>query len=165
MEYTFKQVLPKIAAYCSYQDRCRQEIQNRLQKWEYSYEDWPEVFAWLKDNKFWDEERYAASFVRGKFRGNKWGKRKIMMALYQKGVPQEIGNKALSEIKEEEYQEVALKLASKKIEHLREKGEEAHIVKGKTLQYLAGKGFESQTCYNAVDDAIYRLDNDVEEEF
>lgn len=160
MEYTFKQILPKIAAYCSYQDRCQQEIINRLKKWEYPEEDTPEVLAWLKDNKFWDEERYAASFVRGKFRANKWGKRKIMMALYQKGVASALGKEALKEINDEEYYEVALKIAIQKVERLVDKEEENHIIKGKALQFLAGKGFETEICYNAVDDAIYRVKNE-----
>ncbi|WP_281613738.1 regulatory protein RecX [Flammeovirga sp. SubArs3] len=159
MEFTFKQILPKIAAYCSYQDRCKQEITNRLLKWEYPEEDIEEVLAWLKDNKFWDESRYAASFVRGKFRGNKWGKRKISMALYQKGVEQSIGKEALNtEIKDEEYYEMALEIARKKVNQLIGKSDEKHIIKGKALQYLAGKGFESEVCFNAVEDVLYELE-------
>lgn len=159
MEYTYQQILPKIAAYCSYQDRCQLEIINRLKKWEYSEEDIPEVLAWLKDNKFWDEERYASSFVRGKFRSNKWGRRKIKMALQQKGVSSSIVNKALKEINPEEYQEIAFKIALKKVEKLFEKENDEYIVKGKTLQHLAGKGFETEVCYNAVEDAIYQIKN------
>ncbi|NME68526.1 regulatory protein RecX [Flammeovirga aprica] len=164
MDYTYQQILPKIAAYCSYQDRCQQEIVNRLIKWEYDEEDIPEVLAWLKENKFWDEERYAASFVRGKFRSNKWGRRKIQMALHQKGVSPSLGKEALKEINEEEYYEVALKIALRKVEKLMDKGEQNHLVKGKALQHLAGKGFETEVCYNAVEDALFEVKNKEEEE-
>ncbi|OHX66222.1 regulatory protein RecX [Flammeovirga pacifica] len=158
MDRIVKQLLPKISGYCSYQDRCRQDIIKRLEKWECPEEHWETILEWLRDNKFWNEERFAASFVRGKFRGNKWGKRKISMALYQKGIDQEMGKKAMeTEIPEQEYYDMALKLALKKLEQLLSKEDQKHILKGKTLQYLAGKGFEPEICYNAAEDAIYEL--------
>ena len=61
------------------------------------------LWSQLISEDFLNEERFARSYVRGKFRMNKWGKFKIRMHLQQKRVSEYCINKGMEEIEDEEY--------------------------------------------------------------
>ncbi len=99
-------VMERMRKFCVYQDRCHSEVRTKLIKMKVYGDDLEEVMSQLISEEFLDEERYARSYVRGKFRMNKWGRFKIRMNLKQKQVSDYCIRKGMEEIDEDEYNAV-----------------------------------------------------------
>jgi len=96
--------MQKMARYAAYQDRSRKELVQKLNQIGCPPENQEELLGALKDQGFWDEERFARTYVRGKFRQKGWGKMKIKQGLWAKGIDGELAELALSEeIAPQEY--------------------------------------------------------------
>ena len=131
----------KAESYCAYQERAQQEVRNKLYDWGLHHDDVEEVISDLISNNFLNEERFAMSYVSGKFNIKKWGKIKIKQGLKLKKVPDKMIAKALNSIDYDEYLKVILATAEKKIPFIAEK--DPYKRKYKLVSYLMGKGFES----------------------
>jgi regulatory protein len=71
------------------------------------------VIATLISEGYLNEERFARSFTRGKFRINHWGKAKIEAELRGRGVSKQNIQKSFEEISDEEYEETLRKIIRK----------------------------------------------------
>lgn len=138
---TKEQALQKLKHYCAYQERCHQEVKEKLYALGVWKKDHDEIMAALIEERYLDEERFAIAFAGGKFRVKRWGKAKIKYELKQKQVSEYSIKKALQQIGQEDYLEVLNKLAKDKYATL--KKEQWIIRRKKTMDYLLGKGFES----------------------
>jgi regulatory protein len=102
------------------------------------------VIATLISEGYLNEERFARSFARGKFRINHWGKAKIEAELRGRGVSKQNIQKSFEEISDEEYEETLRKIirktAGSKIPNDR-KGRQSLIRK------LMQKGFEASLVF------------------
>ena len=138
----------KAMKYCAYQERTQQEVRDKL----YSYGLYPdaveEVLTDLISEDFVNEERYAQSFARGKFRQNRWGRIKIRRELQQKKLSRYCVEKGLQEIDPEAYEETLFKLMSDKWATLAQ--EENYARKHKTVRYVLGKGYEAELAWKMV---------------
>jgi regulatory protein len=94
----------------------------------------------LQKYGFWDELRFAESFVNGKFKIKSWGKQKIVQALKAKKVSPEIIQQAITLIPESDNLETIKKLAQKKSESLKKEVNE-WTKQQKVMRYLLTKGF------------------------
>jgi SOS response regulatory protein OraA/RecX len=134
-------ILTKLYKYCAYQDRCRSEIEDKLRDFEVDPLEWENILAHLEDERFWNEERYARSYVRGKFRIKRWGKIKIQQALKRKRVPVPLIQLALAEeIDTEAYENALDHIAERKLKDLQR--EEPLKKKQKLIRFLQQRGFE-----------------------
>ena len=147
---TKEQALQKLRHYCSYQERCHSEVKTKLYQLGINKKLYDEIIAELIQGNYLNEERFAISFARGKFKMNHWGKRKIEFALKEKFISDYCIKKALKQIPETEYREVLEKLATEKYESL--KGEQYLVRKKKTIDYLTGRGFEWELVKEALED-------------
>ena len=59
-------VLKKVLRYCAYQDRCTQEVRNKLATFDIPDSDKKKIMQLLVDEGYLDDERYASTFVRSK---------------------------------------------------------------------------------------------------
>lgn len=134
-------VLKKICSYCIYQERSNKEVWDKLETWGVRSVEAEELVAWLVNENFINENRYARQFVGGKFRVKKWGRKKIIFELKARGISSDVIQEALSEIEEEEYKNTLLDLARRKKEVISEQGSFLYVQK-KTIDYLIGKGYE-----------------------
>ncbi len=135
----------KAMKYCAYQERTQQEVRDKL----YSYGLYPDavedVLTELITEGFISEERYAQSFVRGKFRQNKWGRTKIRRGLQQKQISDYCIRQGMKEIDEEAYGETLNNLMQKKWDAL--SNEDVYARKNKTVRYVLGKGYEADLAW------------------
>lgn len=95
----------KLARYCAYQERCRQDV--RLKLAGLGVRGAAETARWmerLEAEGFLDENRFARAYCRGKFRQNRWGRRKIIMGLRAKGISAGDVADGLSEIDAGDYE-------------------------------------------------------------
>ncbi len=97
--------------------------------------------AELISENFLNEERFAESFARGKFRIKHWGRIKIKLELKKRKVSDYSINKALGKIDETEYLQVLSNLISKKNLQIKEK--DSFKKRYKLAQHAIGRGFEN----------------------
>lgn len=135
------EALAKLQKYCAYQDRCHQEVRSKLLDLGIYGDDLEEIISELITEKFLNEERFARSFARGKFRIKRWGKVKIEQELKKKQVSVYCIKKGLSEIEEEDYQQALEEIIQKKWDSKPVKDVFQH--KAKVAKYVIQRGFES----------------------
>jgi regulatory protein len=150
-KYPFHEALAKLEAYCAYQERCSQEIQKKLDSWGLSFEDCTKIIRVLKENRFFDDERFCESFVSGKVRIKRWGRIKIRYELKLKGIKEEVIRKALSEIDPIIYEENLKELTQRKWAET--KGDE-WTRKAKLHRFLLSKGYENDLISDALKSVI-----------
>lgn len=146
MELTTDVILKKVLRYCAYQDRCTQEVRNKLATFDMPDSEKVKILKLLVDEGYLDDERYASTFVRSKINLKKWGVNKIRMALKMKGISDENISNALSEIDPEIYREELIKvLKSKKINET-----DPYKRKAKLAQYAMQKGYEPSLVWDTL---------------
>tara|TARA_Y100000385_G_scaffold53492_1_gene50917 strand:+ start:8067 stop:8534 length:468 start_codon:yes stop_codon:yes gene_type:complete len=141
----------KIQAYCAYQERCHKEVTMKLKSWGLIQEAIDVLITELIQFNFLNEERYARSFARGKFRIKKWGKMKIRMALKKRDVYFKCIDLAMLEIDDKAYLNTLKHLLQKKNETLKETN--SYKRKIKLTRYLVTKGYE----YDLIHDTLVKL--------
>jgi len=137
-----KEALQKLAVYCAYQERCLQEVQQKLRPFDLNDADNEWVIEQLIQENFLDELRFARTFCRSKFNYKKWGRNKIKYVLQTKGIDSSFIQKGLQEIDEHAYQDLLSELLEKKQESM--KNAEPFHVKKKLYAYAISKGFEAE---------------------
>lgn len=154
MEEHLKQVYPKIANYCAYQERTHEEVRQRLAKFFVLLDDAEIIISQLIEDKYLNEHRYAQTYAGGKFRVKKWGKNRILYELKRKNLSEYSIRSAMKEIKETDYRETLQKLAEKKLESLESKESNNLILKKKLATYLIQKGYEPELVWEMVEQVL-----------
>lgn len=147
--YTVEEAWDRITNYCALEDRCQQQVLEKLNNMLSNKEVIEELLVRLIEQRFVDEERFARSYVRGKFKIKGWGRLKIKQGLYYKGISEYCTKKAFEEIDDTAYRETILEVLRKKDRLLKEN--HPYKRKQKLMQYLASRGFESPYIYSALD--------------
>ena len=140
MEMEFDLKVEKMRKYCLFSDRCHRDVRTKLIKDKIYGDELEQIMAVLIEEDFLNEERFAKAFVKGKFKQNKWGKKRIMMELKQRGISPYCIKKGFEEISDEDYLATVQRLWDKKFELVREAN--AYKKKQKVVTYLLGKGYE-----------------------
>lgn len=130
-----------ITHYCQYQDRCQKEVRNKLYENGADRDEVGQIMTEMIEQKLVDEERFARSFARGKFRIKNWGRRKIVYELKQNQISDYCIKKGLSEIDEDEYLLTLERLTEKKMPDIL-KDRNLFTRRAKLQRYLSQKGFE-----------------------
>lgn len=146
------EALAKLQRYCAYQDRCHQEVRSKLLELGVYGDDLEEIIADLIQERFLDEERFARSFARGKFRIKKWGRIRIRKELKIRDVSAYSLRKALTEIEEAEYRKTLKEIILKKNSLLKEPDD--FIRRNKLAQYAISRGFETALAWEVVKEVI-----------
>lgn len=134
-------VKQKLARYCSYQERHKKEVQQKLATYkELTSAEVQQIIQELIQENFLDEKRYLTAFVNGKFHLNKWGKTKIYHSLAGSGIDPKLIQQSLTQISSQEYEETLRQLAYKKKASLA--GQPDRMVQKKLINYLLQKGYE-----------------------
>lgn len=147
-KYTPKQALLKIQHYCAYQDRCHQDVNKKLYDWGLNRDERDEIIVALIEENFLNEERFARSFARGKFRIKSWGKQKIRYELLSKGIGEKLIQIALTEISEEEYLVCLKKELKKKADKINDRNK--FSARQKLATYLFNRGFEPELVWDEI---------------
>lgn len=146
--YTQKQALIKAESYCAYQERCQQEVRDKLYSWGLHEIQVENVIADLIASNFINEERFAKAYAGGKFRIKKWGRVKISIELKRRKISTYCIKKGLAEIEEEEYIKTLQKVAEVKIKAMKER--DSKKKKYKVMNYLLSRGFENDLVVEVV---------------
>lgn len=145
---TISEAKQKLEYYCAYQERCHNEVIEKMRSYAITPQEIDEVVVHLIEHNFLNEERFACSFARGKHRIKSWGKIRIVNELKFRKISQYNINTALKEITPDEYLETFHKLAENHWETMREN----NVIKKrkKFCDFLLRKGWESNLIYDKV---------------
>lgn len=135
----------KLEYYCSYQERCHQEVVQKSYDLGMRSSEIDALVVHLLQHNFLNEERFARSFARGKHRIKLWGKIRIVNELKQRHISAPNIKCALTEIDEDEYQNTLDALAERHWQSIRETNGQKK--KKKFCDYLLRKGWESNLVY------------------
>lgn len=135
----------KIELYCAYQERCHEEVFQKLRSMSINMTEIDEIIVHLITHNYLNEERFACSFARGKFRIKHWGKIRIVSELKHRNISQYIITLALKEINLEDYMSTFNTLSERHWKNIRETN--TLKKRKKFCDYLLRKGWESTLVY------------------
>lgn len=136
---TEQEALIALTALCASGEHCQQEMIDKMTRWDLPEEAQARVMEYLTKHLYINEERYTRAFVMDKIRYNKWGRRKIEQALWQKRIPKDIQTKILDEIDENEYLNVLRPLLKSKRRTI--KAQSDYEENMKLVKFALGRGF------------------------
>lgn len=142
----------KLEAFCAYQERCDQEIRQKIANWGIYGEEVDFLIADLITSNFLNEERFASAYISGKFRIKRWGKIKIKQGLKQRNISTYSINKGLNEIDETDYIETLVQLATAKNNLIRANDKWDRRLK--LQRYLHSKGYENDLIQDALNSVL-----------
>jgi regulatory protein len=144
---TPQQALVKAQMTCAYQERCQQEMRDKLYEWGLYSTDVENIIAQLITDNFLNEERFAKAFAGGRFRIKKWGRVKIKIELKRRKISDYCIRKGLQEIDEDAYLKTLEELIAKKLKGMKGKQEVKHY---KAAQYAMSRGFEADLAWDVL---------------
>ena len=160
MNLSEAEALHKAAAFCSTSERCLSEVREKLRNWGIEADGQERILKRLIDERFVDESRFAAAFVKDKFRFNQWGRIKIRIMLQQKKVDTHLIEDAMELINEEEYHDCLVSILIQKRKTLKDK--DTMQLKAKLYRFAASRGFESDVIFKVVPKLLGNVADDME---
>ena len=138
-----------LAALCAQAEHCQHEMLEKMRKWEIPEEAQARVMERLVKEHYVDDERFARAFVNDKIRYNKWGRRKVDQALWQKHIDEDIRKSVLNEIDDEEYLNVLRPLLKQKRKST--KAQNDYELNQKLMRFALGRGFTFDIIRQCID--------------
>ena len=139
----------QLAALCAQAEHCQQEMRDKMKRWEIDETVQNRIIARLVKERYIDDERYARAFVKDKIRYNKWGRRKVQQALWQKRIDDDIQRRVLDEIEEKEYLDVLRPLLKQKRKTI--KAQSDYELNHKLMRFALSRGFSFDIIRQCID--------------
>ncbi|MFI3289206.1 MAG: regulatory protein RecX [Rikenellaceae bacterium] len=153
-----EEALRSLMALCARAERSSGDAYRLMTRWGVDRAEQPKVLERLIKERFIDDERFAAAYIRDKINLSGWGKFKIQRQLLQKGIAKEIIEEQLAELNRDDMTERLEQLLSRKIRTT--KYNTKHQLKDKLIRYGASLGYD----FSSVNEAVNRAISDIEEE-
>ena len=138
-KYSLKEARSKILAYCAKRESSHQDVRRKLKEWQVNYGHIEELIAYLIENNFLNESRFACLYTRSKFNQKSWGWVKIRKELMTKNISEYCIKEAYLELDRDEY---LARLEKKKKKKKNTYTGRPLEIKGKVFKYLVQKGYE-----------------------
>jgi len=151
--YTVEEAKRSIERYCAYQERCHQEVGNKLREMRMIPDAVDEIIGHLIEHNFLNETRFAQAFARGKFRQKKWGRVRINLELKARKISVYNMKLALKEIEDDAYFDTFDTLSRKRYNQLSSETD-VYRKRKKLADYLLYRGWESHLVYERVKELV-----------
>ena len=148
--FTVDEIKRKLEQYCVYQDRCHKEVEQKMREYNLIPEAKEMILLSLLQDNFLNEERFAKSFARGKFRIKHWGKQRIVRELKFRDISSYNIKTALKEIDVQDYLKTIYSITEKRNEAISEPN--IYKRKRKLIDFLMRKGYENELIFKTVDE-------------
>jgi regulatory protein len=150
--FTVDEIKRKLEKYCVYQDRCHKEVEQKMREYNLIPEAKELILLSLMKDNFLNEERFAKSFARGKFRIKHWGKQRIVRELKFRDISAYNIKTALKEVDEDAYIKTIYSITENRNAVISEPN--TYKRKKKLIDFLMRKGFENDLIYKTVNDVV-----------
>ncbi len=151
-----EQALQALMASCARSERCISDVRRSLYRWRMEAADCETIIARLVKERFVDERRYAAAYVREKMSCSGWGRRRIEMGLRAKGIPQEYIDEALAQIEPRQQTDKLESMLYRRLVRERDKAKNSYDLQMRLTRWAMGRGFE----YAEIQDTLQRIMSD-----
>ena len=146
--FTVQEAQKKLERYCAYQERCHQEVVQKLKSLNIIPVAIDQIISELITNNYLNETRFAQAYVRGKFRHKKWGKIRIQSQLKLRQISLWNIKKAMEEIPYEEYLKTFDELFNKF--WIQYKQKDLFLCQKKVVDRLQYRGWENELIFKAI---------------
>jgi regulatory protein len=136
----------KLESFCSFRDRCTQEVKQRMRELEITGDDVDMMLEVLETDGFLDDKRFAKQYAWGKFRNQHWGKVRIRQELSMRALPKNLIELAFMEIPDEQYLATLDEMLVKKQSDF----DDTRDGKSKLANFAIRKGFEPGLVFAAL---------------
>ncbi len=157
-EITEQEALQKLSALCAQSEHSSGEMTEKMRKWGIAEDVQARIMARLTVEKYVDDTRFSQFFINDKIKYNKWGRRKIEQALWQKGIDRSIYEPILDDIPDEDYIAVLRPLIKSKWKTIKAITEYERSMK--LIKFAMSRGFEYSIIKKCVDGAADLLEDD-----
>lgn len=133
--------LVRLENLCARSEYSEVEVRKRLRKWGVGAVESDRIVERLRRGRFIDDNRFAAGYVRDKYRYSRWGRLKIRAGLRMAGISSSTAELALEEIDPEEYLEGLIHILKRKNSTLSPENED-YDRSVRLMRFAAARGFE-----------------------
>ncbi|MFY0675404.1 MAG: RecX family transcriptional regulator [Bacteroidia bacterium] len=147
---TYSDALVKARNYCTFQERCHFEVEEKLKELGLHYDFIPTVCITLSEEGYLNEERFVSAYVRGKFNQNGWGKLKIIQGLKEKRISKKMIETGLKELEDLNYYETLVSILTSKKKTTRSKNK--FDLYSKLHRFAISRGFENNLASKALEE-------------
>lgn len=131
------------------------KLERKLKQKDFPPEEISSIIKFLLKNKFLDDQRFAEHYVRNQTNIKPTGKYKLSMKLKQNFISDDIIQKILVGISDENEMDSAKELADKKYSTLKNKHQgDKNKISEKLFRHLIGRGFGYEITKLVIDDLI-----------
>lgn len=149
---TPEQALASLMRTCARAEKCSSDALRSMRRWGLSDTDARGVLERLIKERFIDDGRYAAAYVREKMRFSGWGERKIRAALRAKAIAPKIIDEAMSQMVPEDNTARLRDMLQKKA--AKTTSRDLYDLKGKLVRFAVGRGFDLDDVLEVVEEII-----------
>ena len=135
-----QQALLRLTTLCMRGEHCQQEMVDKMKRWQLPDEAIARNMQFLVEKKFVDDSRFVRAFIRDKLTYNKWGRRKIEQALWQKRIPRTLSDPVFAEIEGTQYEETLLPLLRAKWPSVKARSD--YERSQKLIRFALGRGYD-----------------------
>lgn len=149
---TPEQALRSLMNLCAKTEKCSGDARRLMTRWGVEPAAQERILKTLTDQRFIDDGRYAAAFVREKIRLSGWGAYKIRAALSAKRIAREVIDGALSELDGEAMQG---RLREAMVRRMRSMDADTpYRTKGRLVRYGLSLGYDYETVLSLTDELM-----------
>ena len=148
-----QEALLRLTSLCSTAEHCSHEMLEKMRRWEIDEDAQTRIMEYLVKEKYIDDERYARFFAKDKIRYNKWGRRKVEQAMWQKHIDTDIQQRVLDDVDEEEYLAILRPLLKSKRKAV--KASSDYEMNMKLIRFAMGRGFTMDVIRQCLDNDDY----------
>lgn len=149
----------RLAALCAQAEHCEYEMQEKMRRWEIADDAQARVMQRLITERYVDDERFARAFANDKVKYNKWGRRKVEQAMWLKHIAEDIRQRVLDSIDDEEYIAILRPLLQQKRRSV--KAHNDYELRQKLIKFAIGRGFTMdiiKQCISIDDEEEYNME-------
>ena len=149
----------RLAALCAQAEHCEYEMQEKMRRWEIADDAQARVMQRLITERYVDDERFARAFANDKVKYNKWGRCKVEQAMWLKHIAEDIRQRVLDSIDDEEYIAILRPLLQQKRRSV--KAHNDYELRQKLIKFAIGRGFTMdiiKQCISIDDEEEYDME-------
>ncbi len=149
----------RLAALCAQAEHCEYEMQEKMRRWEIADDAQTRVMQRLITERYVDDERFARAFANDKVKYNKWGRRKVEQAMWLKHIAEDIRQRVLDSIDDEEYIAILRPLLQQKRRSVKARND--YELRQKLIKFAIGRGFTMdiiKQCISIDDEEEYDME-------
>lgn len=149
----------RLAALCAQAEHCEYEMQEKMRRWEIADDAQARVMQRLITERYVDDERFARAFANDKVKYNKWGRRKVEQAMWLKHIAEDIRQRVLDSIDDEEYIAILRPLLQQKRRSVKARND--YELRQKLIKFAIGRGFTMdiiKQCISIDDEEKYDME-------